>query len=432
MPSGLEASTAASFSGGPNSEILMAAGIEAINSYGGRAYLDIRTLFEARGLDLRRFDNLLLHRKSVPLPCEDAVTYAVNAAKPLIAQLSESEKERIEMVIVATESGLDFGKSLSTYVHHYLDLGRTCRLFEIKQACYGGTAALQMALNFIASGASPGAKALVIATDLAKPASKGTYVEPSQGGGSVAMLVSDEPHILEVDFGANGYHSYEVMDTCRPTPEMETGDSDLSLISYLECLEGSYRSYASRVEGADFLELFDYLAFHTPFPGMVKGAHRMLLRKLCRANAAFSDEDFARRVEPSLALCREVGNIYSATLYLALLGLITAANLEAPRRIGLFSYGSGCSSEFYSGVVTPDSARRVAALDLPGRLADRIPLSMETYDRMLDLAAEWPFGLKDKAVEHSGYESLYEEAFVGRGLLVLKAINNYHREYVWT
>ena len=410
----------------------MSVGIEAIHSYGGRAYLDIRTLFEARGLDLRRFDNLLLYRKSVPFPCEDAVTYAVNAAKPIIDALPDEERAKIEMVIIATESGLDFGKSLSTYVHHYLGLERTCRLFEVKQACYGGTAALQMALNFVASGASPGAKVLVVATDLAKPASKGTYVEPSQGAGSVAMLVSDQPHILEVDFGANGYHSYEVMDTCRPTPEMETGDSDLSLISYLECLEGSYRSYAARVEGADFVELFDYLAFHTPFPGMVKGAHRMLLRKLYRANSAVSDDDFARRVEPSLALCQEVGNIYSATLYLALLGLITRADLSAPRRIGLFSYGSGCSSEFYSGVITPESARRVAALDLPGKLADRLPLSMGTYDRLLDLCAEWTFGLKDKEVDHTAYQSLYDEAFAGRGLLVLRAIDNYHREYVWS
>lgn len=68
------------------------------------------------------------------------------------------------MVITATESGLDFGKSLSTYIHAHLGLSRRCRLFEVKQACYGGTAALQMAANFVAAQVSPGAKALVIAT----------------------------------------------------------------------------------------------------------------------------------------------------------------------------------------------------------------------------------------------------------------------------
>ena len=407
-------------------------GIEAISFYGGRLSLDIRTLFEARGLDLRRFDNLMLHRKTVPLPCEDAVSYAVNAAKPLIDALSPAERDRIELIIVATESGLDFGKSLGTYVHHYLGLSRTCRLFEVKQACYGGTAAFQMALNFIASGASPGAKALVIATDLAKPASKGTYVEPSQGAGSVAMLVGDAPEILEVDFGANGYHSYEVMDTCRPTPEMETGDSDLSLISYLECLEGSYRSYEARVEGADFIELFDYLAFHTPFPGMVKGAHRMLLRKLKKAGPAISDADFERRVAPSLSLCREVGNIYSATLYLALCGLIECVPLSAPLRVGLFSYGSGCSSEFYSGVITPRSQEKIAALGHRAALEARLPVTMAEYDALLDQSMEWKFGLREKTVDHTPYQRLYDAAFAGRGLLVLKAINDYHREYEWS
>ena len=215
----------------------MTVGIEAINFYGGTAFLDVRSLFEARGLDLRRFDNLMIHRKSVALPCEDPVSFGVNAAKPLLDQLSEEDRNRIELLVTATESGLDFGKSLSTYLHDYLGLSRSCRLFEIKHACYAGTAAFQTAINFVAAQSSPGAKILVVATDIAKAAIKGSYVEPSQGAGAVALLVSDRPDILEIDFGANGYYSYEVMDSCRPTAEIETGDSDLSLVAYLDCLE---------------------------------------------------------------------------------------------------------------------------------------------------------------------------------------------------
>lgn len=410
----------------------MNVGIEGIHFYGGSAYLDIRSLFEARGLDLRRFDNLMLDRKSVPFPCEDPVCFSVNAAKPLLEQMAPEDRDRIELLIVATESGIDFGKSMGTYVHHYLGLNRTCRLFEIKQACYGGTAALQMAINFVASGVSPGAKALVIATDMAKAANKGTYVEPSQGAGAVAMLVGDKPVILEVDFGANGYHSYEVMDTCRPTPEMETGDSDLSLISYLECLEKSYAAYAEKVEGADFVDLFDYLVFHTPFPGMVKGAHRMLMRKLKRVGPAISDEDFAKRVAPSLKYCVQVGNVYSATVYLALCGLLDGARLSGPKRIGIFSYGSGCSSEFFSGIITPASQAALACYGMEAALARRIALTMEEYDGLLEASMEWTFGLKDKAVDLSLYQSLYDRALAGRGLLVLKQIKEYHREYVWS
>jgi 3-carboxymethyl-3-hydroxy-acyl-[acp] synthase len=410
----------------------MPIGIEAINFYGGRTFLDVRSLFEARNLDLRRFDNLMIRRKSLALPCEDPVSFAVNAAKPLLDQLNADQKNRIELLVAATESGLDFGKSLSTYVHDYLGLSRNCRLFEVKHACYAGTAALQMAVNLIAANASPGAKALVVATDIAKAAVKGSYVEPSQGAGAVALIVSDQPDILEVDFGANGYYCYEVMDSCRPTPEIETGDSDLSLVAYLDCLENSFKAYAARVDGADFLDTFDYLAFHTPFPGMVKGAHRMMMRKLKSFSAPKSDADFERRVYPSLPYCVEIGNIYSATLYLALCGLIDTADLREPKRIGLYSYGSGCCSEFFSGVVGPGSKKKLSALKKRASLDSRHQLTMNEYDQLLDLGLEWGFGVKNKEVDLSPFQPIYDSTMAGQGLLVLKRITDYHREYDWS
>lgn len=410
----------------------MRVGIQAINAYTGRACVDVRTLFRARGLDLERFDNLMMERKSIALPCEDAVTYAVNAAKPLLDALSPDERQRIELVITATESGLDFGKSLATYVHAQLGLNRRCRLFEVKQACYAGTAALQMAAAWVASGAAPGAKALVIATDTSRSAAKHTYAEPSQGVAAVALLISDRPDVLELDFGANGYHGYEVMDTCRPDANVETGDPDLSLLSYLDCLEKSYAAYAERVEGVDLCQTFDYLAFHTPFAGMVRGAHRQLMRRWAQATPQAIAADFEARVGPSLRYCVQVGNVYSATLYLALCGLIDHGRFDGPRRVGLFSYGSGCSSEFYSGVVTPGASAKLAPLALGQRIAERAELDMPEYDRILDLNASWPFGRKDGVVDPAPFAALYARQFEGRGLLVLRGIRDYHREYGWS
>ena len=72
------------------------------------------------------------------------------------------------MVVACSESGIDFGKSMSTYIQDYLGLSRNCRMFEIKQACYSGTAGLQMAFNLILSQTCPGAKALVIGTDISR------------------------------------------------------------------------------------------------------------------------------------------------------------------------------------------------------------------------------------------------------------------------
>ncbi len=126
-------------------------GIEALNLYGGSAFIDVKTLFEARELKLERFDNLMMVNKAVGIPCEDPVTNGVNAAKPIIDRLSEESKRQIEVVITSSESGIDFGKSISTYIHDYLGLTRNCRLFEIKQACYGGTAWLAVMLSPIVS-----------------------------------------------------------------------------------------------------------------------------------------------------------------------------------------------------------------------------------------------------------------------------------------
>ncbi|MDE5107084.1 MAG: 3-hydroxy-3-methylglutaryl-ACP synthase, partial [Trichodesmium sp. St17_bin3_1_1] len=143
-------------------------GIEALNVYGGSAKIDVRMLGQARQLDMTRFDNLMMKEKAVAMPFEDPVSYAINAAKPIIDSLSDLEKQQIKMVVACSESGIDFGKSMSTYIQDYLGLSRNCRMFEIKQACYAATAGLQMAFNLILSQTCPGAKALVIGTDISR------------------------------------------------------------------------------------------------------------------------------------------------------------------------------------------------------------------------------------------------------------------------
>ena len=410
----------------------MSVGIEAMNVYAGRASLDVRQLFQARGLDLQRFSNLMMAHKSVNLPCEDPVTNAVNAAKPLVDALSPAERERIELVIVGTESGIDFAKPISTYVHEHLGLSRRCRSFETKHACYGGTAALQMAASFVAASAVPGVKALVVAADAASVADRMSYWEPSQGAGAVCMLVSDRADILELDPGANGYYTHEVMDTLRPRPDLEAGDTDLSLLSYLECLDKSYQMYRERVVGADLLDTFDYLVFHTPFAGMVKGAHRTLLRRQERVGPEVIERDFEARMARSLIYCMKVGNIYSAALYLALCSLIDHADFETPKRVGLFSYGSGCASEFYSGVVPAGAQAKLARLAVGASIDSRYPLSMDEYELLSDMSVDRMGGVQEKVFDASPYRDVYDEGFSGRGLLVLSRISNFHREYRWS
>ncbi|WP_415949110.1 hydroxymethylglutaryl-CoA synthase family protein [Streptomyces sp. KLOTTS4A1] len=410
----------------------MSAGIEAVNVYTGRAMIESRTLFEARGLDTARFDNLMMSEKSVNLPCEDPVSNAVNAAKPLVDALTPEERGRIEAVVVGTESGLDFGKPLSAYVHDQLGLSRRCRSFEVKHACYGGTAALRTGLGLLASSAVPGAKALVIAADAGGEVTDMPYWEPSHGAGAVAMLLGEDPAVLALDPGAVGLHSFEVMDTCRPRADLAAGDSDVSLLAYLECLESSFTDYRDRVEGADLMTTFDYLAFHTPFAGMVKGAHRQLLRRAAKAGSAVIEEDFTRRLAPSLAWCSRMGNTYSAGLYVALCSLIEHGDFAAPRRIGLFSYGSGCTSEFFSGVVTRRAQEQLAERKIGAALDARLPLTFGQYENLAGHTRLAMAGVRDQVFDHAPYREVYDAALDGRGLLVLDRIEGFHRSYRWS
>ncbi|GAB2993391.1 hydroxymethylglutaryl-CoA synthase family protein [Saccharothrix stipae] len=410
----------------------MALGIEALNCYVGRACVGVEDVFRARGLDVARLGNLMMTRKSVNLPCEDAVTNAVNAARPLLDAMDERDRADIELLVVGTESGVDLSKPISTYVHHHLGLGPRCRSFEVKHACYGGTAALHAAAGIIANSPVPSAKALVIAADAAGPASRGTYWEPSEGAGAVAMVVGRDCEVLELDVGASGLHTFEVMDTLRPSADVTVVDSDLSLLSYLACLEHSFAAYRERVVGADVVDTFDHLVFHTPFAGMVKGAHRTLLRKQGALAKVDAEADFGRRVAPSVEHATQVGNLFSASLYLALASLLDNAPIRAPARIGLFSYGSGCASEFFSGVLGPGAARAVGRFGIGDRIASRRLLGMAEYDRVVTLGGDRGHGVADHVVDTTPYAELYGELFEGAGLLVLDRIDRYHRAYRWS
>ncbi len=407
----------------------MSVGIVDLSPYVGLASLDVTTLFEARRLDQARLANLMMTRKSVNLPIEDSVSNAVNAALPLIERLGRDQVHRIEAVIVGTESGLDYGKAISSYVAHHLGLSHRCRSFEVKHACYGGTAALRTAEGLIA--AMPvGSLVLAIATDAASTAARNTYWEPSQGAGAVAMLVGHDPAVLALDRGAYGVFSQEVMDTLRPRPDLEAGNTDLSLVSYLQALDATYQHYLDRVAGTDVWS-FDRMILHTPFAGMVKGALRRLLTRRAGLDLPAAEEYYTERTAASLAYCSEVGNIYSAALYLALCSMIDHDGPDQDQRYALFSYGSGCSAEFYSGIV-PAGAREVLARnELPARIAARHCLTMPEYETISDLAVQRMAGVCDQVFDTAPYDHVLAKVPTDHPTLVLDRISDYHRSYRW-
>jgi polyketide biosynthesis 3-hydroxy-3-methylglutaryl-CoA synthase-like enzyme PksG len=409
-----------------------AVGIDALNVYCGVAQIRVSALFAGRGLDVARLDNLMMRARSVGLPGEDPVTNAVNAARPLLDGLTAAERDRIEVLVTATESGLDLSKSVASYVHEHLGLSRRCRLLEVKQACYAATGALQLAAGWVAAGFSPGALALVVATDVALVDARAGYAEPAMGNGAAALLVGADPRVLTLDPGASGTYSYETLDSARPTPTFDIADSDRSLFAYLDCLGHAFRGYADAVEGADFATTFDHLVMHTPFAGMVRAGHRTLMRD--RSDPAAVAADFARRVAPGLEYPRQVGNLCSGSVYLALASMLEhtdPADLADGARVGLFSYGSGCSSEFFSGVVDDGSARAVTGQGIGAQITARAEVDFAEFVALTDAARDCLVPEPRRRVDPDLYAPVLERFGAERDLLVLTGTEDYHRRYDW-
>lgn len=406
----------------------MKVGIEKVHAYPCALGLDLELLGKARGRDTGDLrDNLLVISRGVNPLWEDAVTTAVNAALPM---LSDDDKQNIELLIVATESGIDQGKPISTYAQRFLQIQPNCRNFEAKHGCYSGTSATMMAAHWVSAPHNKGKKALVIASDQAR-LNIGEDYEYVMGACAVAVLVSDNPRVLEIELAKNGYWTNEVSDTFRPTLKVETGNSDESLYCYIDALEGAYAHYLTKAGDVNFDEEFKKNIYHIPFGGITFQAHRTLLRTLGRRTKSQAWEHFTNKVKPGLHYASQIGGSYSASTFLALMGLVDQCDdLKPGDRLGIFSYGSGSCGEFYSGIVGPDAKEIVSKANLGGLIAERYPLSVEEYETV-ETARHALIAQGNYAIPTEGYQDLYQRRFVGKKRLVYKGIDNYYRMYGW-
>jgi len=160
---------------------------------------------------------------------------------------------------------------------------------------------------------------------------------------------------------------------------------------------------------------------------MIKGAHRDMMRKLCKASPKEIEADFERRVLPGLIHCQRVGNIMGATTTLSLLSTIEHGNFQTPQRIGCFSYGSGCCSEFFSGIVTKDAQERVRTLRIKDQLDKRYELSMEEYDNLLVNNNSVKFGTRNVVLDTDFIP--HARTAQGKETFFLREIKEFQRQY---
>lgn len=323
------------------------AGIEKLAWSTGNLYFDLKTLAKMRQEEEEKYTKGIGQQQmSLCSPTEDIVTMGAEAANTLLKSTKDPNlKQSIRMVLFATESSVDQSKAAGLWVHRLLNLPSSCRVMELKQACFSTTAALQLAACYVRN--HPTERVLVIGSDEAIY-TLNTPAEPTQGAGAVAMLISCNPKIATIE-PISGIHCEEVSDFWRPNSKVTPFvDGKLSTRCYLHSLKQCLIDYQQR--GGLSLEHLSAFCFHTPFVKMAHKALEQVIKKMAHPSL----DTIRHNLAQSLIYCETIGNCYSASLWIALSSMLENAKLQAGDHIGLFSYGSGAVGEFFTLTLSPN------------------------------------------------------------------------------
>ncbi|KAG0053248.1 hypothetical protein BGZ83_001418 [Gryganskiella cystojenkinii] len=380
--------------------------------------------------------------------------YTVGLGQTQMGVLNDREDINSMSLTVGTETLLDKSKSVKTVL---MSLFETSGNFDVvgidtKNACYGGTASVFNAVNWIESSSWDGRLAIVVAADIA------SYAEgparPTGGAGAVAILVG--PHSsLVFDRGVRATYMNHVWDFYKPelACEYPIVDGHFSNTCYIRSFEACYRLYtkkfserchpianggshsdgkSSRVKTQDL----DHVVFHAPNCKLVQKAFGRMAyvdllqdpentlytsikdwserfdksqyeeslgdKDLERAMIEFSKHDYQTRVLPSLYAATNVGNMYTASMWAGLASLmsVTPESDLLNKRVGLFSYGSGSAATFFSLKILANAGSVIKkfkeTIRIQARLQeDRIKVSPQVYADHMKLREETAALLKD-------------------------------------
>jgi len=345
------------------------AGIQDIAFATGHYSFDLKNLADQHEIDVNKFYvGIGQETMSIPASDEDIVTMGAAAAQRIIER---NGTEGIRTLLFATESGIDQSKSAGVYVHGLLKLPREIRTIETKMACYGAIGALQMALGLVAR--NPKEKVLVIAADVARY-DIDTSGEPTQGAAAVAFLVQASPDILAIE-SSQGVYTSDVQDFWRPNfRNTALVDGKFSVGAYMDALVGAWHDYRDH-DGVDFDEI-DWFCYHQPFTKMAVKAHMRLTRE---AGVPLDKPEAAQALEPTFGYNKQLGNSYSASIFLGFLALLDSETDLEGQRVGFFSYGSGAVAEFFTGIIQPGYRKHLRAQEHQAILDARVPIGYDRY-----------------------------------------------------
>ncbi|GAB7351412.1 hypothetical protein MBLNU459_g2084t1 [Dothideomycetes sp. NU459] len=393
--------------------------------------------------DLEKFDGVSAGKYTIGLGqtkmsfCddrEDIYSLALTVVSSLMRKYS-IDPNSIGRLEVGTETILDKSKSVKSVLMQLFEKSGNTNVegVDTVNACYGGTNALFNAINWVESSAWDGRNAIVVAGDIALY--KKGNARPTGGAGCVAMLVGpDAPLVFEP--GLRGSYITHAYDFYKPdlSSEYPIVDGQFSIKCYTEAVDACYKAYNARevklksqANGAANgvhadqetpLDRFDHMCFHAPTCKLVSKSYaRMLFNDYLDnpSNPIFSEvpaelkdmpreqtvtdktvektfmtlakKRFAARVQPSIEVPTMCGNMYCGSVYGSLCSLLANVSSEQlqGKRVGIFSYGSGLASSFFSFKVKGSTEELQKKVDLHARLEARRTVAPEVYDEMCNL-----------------------------------------------
>lgn len=431
---------------------LLPVGIDDMAFYVPKLYLDIRALAEKRNIPYEKLSKGLgLYKMALPDVHEDAATMAAEAIAELIDR-NNLNPGRIGRIYFGTESALDMSKPTGTYTAEMLqqryagkygpDAFRHCDVLDMTFACIGAVDAMQNTLDWVAT--DPENIGIVVASDIAKY-ELGSSGEYTQGAGAVAILVRWNPRLLVVR-PLYGVAMESVHDFYKPRRERFTEtpvfDGQYSNQCYQDRMTEALEDFRRRAVASGLFKATQYTAlserwsrmiFHLPYAFHAK---RMFLERFVserktkgvwmadvarfgfqepeksafsdaksyeKAQAGFlktvSESALYRRfsnekLEKAQRASQETGNVYTASIFLALMSTLESDQQEnralKGKRFGFVAYGSGSKAKVFEAIVQPEWQTIAAKFHIFEKLKQRQAVDYDQYELLHTGAQQTP------------------------------------------
>ncbi|VEU20742.1 DEKNAAC101552 [Brettanomyces naardenensis] len=416
--------------------------------------------------DLEKYDGVSAGKYTIGLgqtnmafvnDLEDIYSMSLTVLKNLIDHY-DVDVNNIGRLEVGTETLLDKSKSIKTLLMQLLGDNTDVEGIDTMNACYGGTAAVINAVNWIQSDSWDGRDAVVVCGDIAIY-DKGA-ARPTGGAGTVAILIgADAPIVFDPVRGSYMEHAY---DFYKPdfNSEYPYVDGHYSLTCYVEAVDHCYKAYSKKAIARGLsdsktatvgLDYFDYNVFHAPTCKLVvKSYARMLYNDYLGDSSLYpeldaktfrdipykqsliekpiekqfmklSKEKANERVSPSLELPTNIGNTYTGSCWgclSSLLYYVGSGKLQG-KRVGLFSYGSGLAATLLSVKVVGDISKITKVLDIQNKLDSRKEKSPKEYEAAIEL--------REKAYMKKEFKPVGDFEGIAKGTYYLKEVDDKFR-----